>query len=557
MAKKKPVIMMTNELIKEISGVDRLEMTRQEAPAEMNKAELLLSRMETTRFLLSYVNSGRFLEEVIEAGIYKRERFSSHWWKQFRYTINGCVGRYSKNARFIAAAMNIVLDPHDRDLISTGDAAALSRLDIAGQCAFLMSALHPDSDHAFFKASIGEMPNFTKTKSYPVFTQAPDVTDEERAEITAIWEGVKPIYEKDTSRPAAEIIAQYIFIKYAPIEEKDSATSYAKLGKRLITISDKDYQFALDPRLGSPAYVQPLPKDVMSGLSFDDKTGILSSANSTDAALKVLYGTLEDRNTSDIISKHDFLFLRTALTAIYKNPESIDQNYVTVKRTELGKHLGINLSAGNTIDVVAKMKPLENLIGRTPDGSWWRVFVSMGYNQQTDSFTFACPFINRIVLNLEETNRKETKTKSKGLVTYSAPHYNFLLHSSISKERNVRAVEIVTAITNLLLQRAGSTTKKRNGEEPFKAHIKYSTLISYCEHIQTYLVECKDNSNKNKMLKAAFAKAYDLLKPDGKTDAHLYFLNLKIPQMLPTCATLDKTIEITFDGINTGYKLPD
>lgn len=557
MAKKKPNIMMTNELIKEISGVERLEMTQQSASVEMNKAEKLLSSMETLRFLLSYVNSGRFLEEIIEAGIYKRERFSSHWWKQFRYTINGCVGRYSKNARFIAAAMNIVLDARDKELINSGDAAALSRLDIAGQCAFLMSALHPDSDHSFFRASIGDMPSYTKVKGYPVFTPAPDVTDEERAEIAAIWEGVRPLYEKDTSRPAAEIMAQYVFAKYAPVEEKDTDTNYAKLGKRLITISDKDYQFSLDPRPGSPAYVQPLPKDVMAGLSFDENTGVLSSANSTDAALKVLYGTLENRNTSEIISKHDFLFLRTALTAIYKNFESIDQNYVTVKRTELGKHLGINLAAGNTIDVVAKMKPLENLIGRTPDGSWWRVFVSMGYNQQTDSFTFACPFINRIVLNLEETNRKETKTKSRGLVTYSAPHYNFLLHSSISKERNVRAVEIVTALTNLMLQRAGSTTKKSNGAEPFKAHIKYSTLISYCEHIQTYLVECEDKSNKNKMLKTAFTKAYDLLKPDGKTDAHLYFLNLKIPQMLPTCATLDKSIEITFDGINPNYKLPD
>lgn len=586
---KNPNIAVTNELIKEMTGVTDLRFSAVES-IPMNRADRLLSCVLVMDLMTRYVATGSYVDDFLKSRGMKKTKLNAKWWNQFAYIRSTAANKYARHSMYFVAASKYIAEEGDSERIAAGDVNAHSRLGLVIYCSWLIAALHPEANHSFFKALIEDAPEYVTRRSHPKFDPQPDLTPEEMEQIREAASGLRAVYNEDPSRDPAEILCMYVAQKYSepiicqsttaeeapapdpapiiePIEppaeeqkpvEKSSFTPdrfFSRLGKTLVSISDPDHQFSFDPRPGSPSYVHPLPREVMEKLVFDEQTGQLSSTDTDDEALKKLHGVLENRITSETIKHHDFLMLRTALTAVYRNPETIDLNYVTVKRTELGKHLGINLAAGNTIDVIARMRPLENLIGRTTDGSWWRVFVCMGYNQDIDAYTFACPFINRIVLNLEESSKIRVKTKANDIIQYKAPKFNFLLHSNIAKERNKRAVEIVTALTNLLLQRAGQTTKKKNGETCFRAHIKYSTLIGYCSDLVAYLQECKDTSNKNKALKSAFTKAREILF--SKTDAPLYFNDLTVPVMLPTCNTIDQVIEITFSGINTKFKKED
>lgn len=551
-------VAITNEIIKEMTGLNNLLFPIPNR-LEMNEAERLLSRMATMRQMLVYVATGQHVKSHLQNNNQKADKLNSAWWKQFNHIMQHAAGRYSKNVKYYAAATQLILRPGDDELVQAGDIAATSRHALCTQIALLMNALFPDADHQYFDAAIKDMPEYVRKKKHPKFSYAPDLTPEEAATIKKICEGVLPIFEKNSTRDARDIVAEYVLITYAgyeppqenPVEEESSfppPTNFATLGNRIFDISDRQYQFALSVRPESDASVLPVPADIMERLKFDEKTGQLSVTDETNEALSTLSGRLESWTSKEKVTASDFMFLRTALTALYKNPEFINADRVTIKRSELGKHMGADLSAGNAVDVLARLKPLEKLIGRTPDGSIYRVFTFLKYDSASDSYSFACPFINQVILRLEDKNQVEYKTKTKGITaSYKTPHINFLLHSTLHKERNKRAVEIVMALTNLFLQRAGETTRKPTGRDRFDVHIKYRTLISYCPLLAASLEDCPDMANKNRILKSAFSKAATLLKE--QTDAYTYFENLRISDMIVTNKTLDEVINASFTGI--------
>lgn len=420
--------------------------------------------------------------------------------------------------------------------------------ELARETAFLFEALYPGRDAQAIEALTDPYSLEKVMKGEELTSTDPVTLDKDEAyKMFDLCEKLAAEMRKKPDADPADLVEAFIRSEYKS-ESNELQQRYATLGNRLFDISDRQYQFALSVRPESAASILPVPDDIMSRLKFDEKTGQLSITDENNEALNVMFGKLKSWTSKEKVTASDFMFLRTALTALYKNPEFIDADKVTIKRSELGKHMGADLSAGKAANILAKFKPLEKLIGLTPDGSIYRVFTFLKYEASTDSYSFACPFINRVILNLEEKNQVEYKSKTKGLVSYNAPHINFLLHSTLHKERNERAIEIVMALTNLMLQRAGEYTRKPTGRDRFDAHIKYSTLISYCPLLEASLENCPDKAHKNRILKSAFTKAATLLKE--KTDAYTYFENLKISNMSVTNSTLDETIRISFTGIH-------
>ena len=98
---------------------------------------------------------------------------------------------------------------------------AAARFNLATQCALLMSALHPEADHPFFKAAIGDMPEYIQKKKHPAFTPSPELTPEEWEQVEKICKGALEIYEQDISREAAEIIARYVAKEYRKNDSED------------------------------------------------------------------------------------------------------------------------------------------------------------------------------------------------------------------------------------------------------------------------------------------------------------------------------------------------
>lgn len=223
MAENKPNIAYTNEIIREMSGLKDLSFGGIPESAEMNEGERLLSRMASLHFLLVYVATGRNVEVHLQHCGYKKEKLNAAWWKHFDHIRKNAAGRYSKNARYYIAAMRFILQPGDDELMQTGDVAAAARYELVTQCALLMSALHPEADHPFFKAAIDDMPRYIREKKHPVFTESPELTPEEWEQIKEICNGVLEVYEKDTIRSSAEIVAQYVAMKYLPHEEAAAA----------------------------------------------------------------------------------------------------------------------------------------------------------------------------------------------------------------------------------------------------------------------------------------------------------------------------------------------
>lgn len=221
MPEKKMNIAYTNEIIREMSGLKDLRFGGIPDSAPMDEGERLLSRMYSLHFLLVYVTTGRNVETHLQNCGYRRDKLNSAWWKQFDHIRQNAAGQYSKNARYYVAASQFILRPADSDLMQTGDVTAASRFNLTTQCALLMGALHPEADHPFFKAAIGDMPEYIQKKKHPVFTLSPELTPEERKQIEEICKGVLEIYEKDISRDAAEIIARYVAKEYGKVKDEN------------------------------------------------------------------------------------------------------------------------------------------------------------------------------------------------------------------------------------------------------------------------------------------------------------------------------------------------
>ena len=221
MPEKKMNIAYTNEIIREMSGLKDLSFGGIPNAAPMDEGERLLSRMYSLHFLLVYVATGRNVETHLQHCGYKKDKLNSAWWKQFDHIRQNAAGRYSKNARYYIAASQFILRPEDNDLMQAGDVTAAARFNLATQCALLMSALHPEADHPFFKAAIGDMPEYIQKKKHPAFTPSPELTPEEWEQVEKICKGALEIYEQDISREAAEIIARYVAKEYRKNDSED------------------------------------------------------------------------------------------------------------------------------------------------------------------------------------------------------------------------------------------------------------------------------------------------------------------------------------------------
>lgn len=249
-------IVDTNEIYREMSGLDNISLSNTPEPVEMREDERILYRMVTFVDLWRRFASGELLESYMQDCGYKQDRFNAAWWKQFKYLQANAAGLYSKNAAYFLAAAQFILQPNDADLAQSGDTSANERYTLAQHCALLMSALHPEADHAFFKSIIGDMPEYVRKKEHPRFTQVQELTPEEFAEIEEICSAILPIFKKNTTRAAADIIAQYLverYLKIKPVGEDEECpiTSLSALVQSNKTFLPISRAFRMQDEIGT------------------------------------------------------------------------------------------------------------------------------------------------------------------------------------------------------------------------------------------------------------------------------------------------------------------
>ena len=253
------------------------------------------------------------------------------------------------------------------------------------------------------------------------------------------------------------------------------------------------------------------------------------------------------------------------------------REYSTKRKKDTGKQLPT--AEAQAEKIISLITPFDSLVGKTKDGSYYRVLAFHGYDESTKTITISAPYIQKLL---------QTGDKSK---------LNRLLHSSVVNERNQGAVELASRILAGVLRRGGApdpkqtrkptptktvrktkegdtvTTffeapqKKAQGKRVISYRPKFQTIIDDCPQLLSELddIEKKKDETKNwrqlynNKLKYAFESAYKIIME--KSEAPYYFENFRFEDINPTTgklrpptySTLNRKLVITHTGRNKNY----
>lgn len=322
-------------------------------------------------------------------------------------------------------------------------------------------------------------------------------------------------------------------------------------GSRQRIISDREYSnaFNLQQMRGKP-YLVRMTKEFYESVRYEDGQLILPQ----DVQQFEFTMELEDAEVLDVP------LLQQIFTAMSKSNVASDGLVVTLDfpkfLREMGKEERGNRGQ-NAAEVLKKIKTFEQFVGIMPPGVPYPLLVWLGPVPNTKTIRLSSPYMTALAQAIEQRNRKQFKRKNGDTVSYDQPAYNDLCHASIANERNKVAVLLVYEITNRLLQHgntpdAKSSRKKDMAEvlDPQAVTIRptYHELVNAIPLLRGRV---QRNADPNKTLSRAFRKAYELLHT--KTDAYLYYRDLKIQGTTPTISTWDKQLTITHRGRNPDY----
>lgn len=246
----------------------------------------------------------------------------------------------------------------------------------------------------------------------------------------------------------------------------------------------------------------------------------------------------------------------------------IDPRQYSTKRGDDATDLS-ELRFNALIDLV---RPFEKYVGRTPDGSYYRVYMFDSYEKDGEIFNMRAPYLFKL---------KEHATAQQ--LKHSP--YNSLFHSSVVSEPNHAAVELANRILTGLVTRgtrradyntynaepkkARQTVTKTddkgnktttttvydtapdepptNKEKIFTWRCRFSTLIKESPQAAAELAAIlADNTLKNKSqvynskLRHLFETAYRII--EEKSDAPTYYVDLTLPTTVKTVGGKEKRV---------------
>lgn len=321
----------------------------------------------------------------------------------------------------------------------------------------------------------------------------------------------------------------------------------------------KPYQNAMSTVENPAAHLQPITSPLADNLRFEDGVLYFQGMDASRADLVQYY----DRRPQ-AVSNLDLPTLRALYSVILqdvqdasKDPEKLvsqvsDPRYiehsVKIYLPDFLKMLGYkpNTSKDGIAFAVAKVMSYNRILGVTREYYGGRMYNShlpvmlfMGYEEKDNTIRFISPYMNKLVTvilqaSIQMDRKGNPKLKNNG-EPFMLPSHSYLVKSSIVKERNKRAVEIVCVVVTLIEQAGDSIP-----------HIKAQTIVDRCPDLKNALDAAASSSNKNHVLKRAFVKAWDLL-PQQTRLAEVY-KNIQFPTDIPTASQLDMVFEFPHDG---------
>ena len=327
----------------------------------------------------------------------------------------------------------------------------------------------------------------------------------------------------------------------------------------------KPYQNAISTVQDPAAHLQPVTQALADNLRFDNGTLYFQGMDASRVDL-VQYYDKRHQAVSDL----DLPTLRALYSVILqdvqdaaKDPEKIisqvnDPQYlshsVKIYLPDFLKMLGYkpNSSKDGISYAIAKVMSYSRILGvmeeyqgGRPRTTHYTVMQLVGHDDTENTISFSSPYINKLIMTILQaslqTDRKgNVKLKTSG-EPFLLPSHSYLVKTSIAKERNKRAAEIVCVVVTLIEQAGDVGTP----------HIKAQTIVDRCPDLKNAL-DAADSSNKSHVLRRAFSKAWAIL-PKQTRLAEVY-KNIKFPSAIPTASTLDMVFEFPHDGKVTQEK---
>ena len=336
---------------------------------------------------------------------------------------------------------------------------------------------------------------------------------------------------------------------YRTKSKADSATD--NLPSNLAIITNDKYKDSLTLQQHGGAYLQPLA--TTDGLRYDGENLFFQGFPASEATLR------EINKDKDVpIEAIDLPLLRMFYSIILSDFEQntkklgVVNEIVTVYVPDLAAILGKkrNLSKNDITSIIEKTSSFQTIYGviKDPDrpngiGTAVPLLVWMGYDAETNTIRFASPYMTQLIKQIYNVSIRKNKKGTPQLKKDGTPllevSHSYLVKSSIAKERNKRAVEIVIAVV-ITIEQAGKNTP----------HLKASTIIGRIPQLQRAFNKTKTTSNKNLLLSRTFKKAWELLETQTKLRDKYPNITLpdpNNPQNIPTTSTLNMVFSFPHD----------
>ena len=317
--------------------------------------------------------------------------------------------------------------------------------------------------------------------------------------------------------------------------------AYSGIPSSLAIPTVSPYQYSMSLYQNGNAYLQPLTST--DGLKF--KSGKMYF----DSMQQVSEVELQNMKTKEGIENIDLALLRVFYSIILSAFEASKckelKDVITLFVPDLAEYLGLqrNLNKKNIDGVIAKVQSFHNIVGilhgtrnGKPSQSIYPVLNFEGYDDKKNTIAFSSPYMNHVIRTVYNVTIRRGKDGKPRLKKNGDPlrlvSHSYLVHGSITKQKNKAAVENVNIIVTLIEQ-AGDNVPR----------IKASTIIERNPQLQNRLEA--DSSHKAQLLKRVFSKTWELLRTE--TDLQRVYKDIQLPDpkdpaFIPTVKNLDSLV---------------
>lgn len=322
-----------------------------------------------------------------------------------------------------------------------------------------------------------------------------------------------------------------------------------EIPEHIVVITNKTYRYALSLKENDGAYL--LPMTSAEGLEYREETGEVLYKN-----FPVSEETLKDiqRNESTRIGEIDIPLIRMFYSMLLSDFEkNLEQEYeenkvFTIYLPDFAEKIGKKrtISKNDINSIVEKTVSFQKIYGILKDTdrnteTILPLLIWKGYDENTNTIRFSSPYMQKLIRRIYEVSMRKDKSgticrKKDGTPLLKAA-YSYSLKSSIVKERNKKAVEIVAHIV--------ATIELAGDREHRVPHMMTRTILENIPQLQ----EAYSNAapgNKNNILSRAFKKAWELLETQTTLRNKYPDINLpdsEDPANIPTSKQLGLVFE--------------